>query len=100
MSDLDTTKIGLIAAEFMEILSRQDDDDDVVAGTLALGEIVILGEVRWQTVDDDGDTEEHITVLTASTTDNRIHQTGIVRWGQTLIEDTGTPMQNGEDEED
>jgi hypothetical protein len=80
MSRIDTSKIGVAAAELMEHLEKRFAEDQ----TVELGEIVISAEVRWE---EEGD--KNIEVITGSTTDNRVHQTGILDWALDLVSDRG-----------
>lgn len=94
MSDLGTGKIGQLAAEFMESLS--DDWEDTEGARI--GEVVIISEIYHE-----HDDEMEIHVATASTTEVRPHQSGIVAWGQKLIDDEGViiiaPSEEDEDDE-
>lgn len=80
---MDTSKIGHLAAAYMEKFDDEEVRDDVEPDSIRLGELIIVGEVRWR----DKDGQEQISVTTASTTDNRIHQSGILQWGQDVVFD-------------
>jgi hypothetical protein len=85
---MDTTKIGTIAAEAMEVFERDFSD----VGDARVVEAAIVFEVRY--TDEDG--EDRNEVGTACTTDSRVHQTGLFDWAYKLVSDEGTPADSGD----
>lgn len=92
---MDAAQLGKTAADFMEQLDETEETFAEDGATdIRLGEIVIIGEIFY--TDDEGNTI--CSVTTASSTENRIHQSGIVTWGHRLIDDTGTNADPEDDE--
>lgn len=95
MADLDTTKIGLAAQEFMEVLEKEYLHDDDIK-EVEIVEVAMVAEVRY--VDEDG---AHVTETpTACTEDSRVYQTGLFEWAWSVAKDFGIPAFNGPDDLD
>ncbi len=92
---MDASTVGKTAADFMQ---RLDEEGAAYAEegaiNVRLGEVLIIGEILYE--DEDGDTM--ISVTTASSTINRVHQTGIAAWGKRLVFDTGSDAEAGDEE--
>ena len=90
-SDFDTSKIGLIAAEAMEIFEREFADRDAV-----ITEAAIVFEVRY--TDEDGDTV--IETPICCTNDSRVYQTGLFDWAHALAKENAVPAEREDDHDD
>lgn len=87
---MDTGNLGLLTAKAME----QIEDDFSEHADATMGEAVLVYEIFY--TDEDGQARNEVGL--ASSTDNRVHQTGILDWGYDLAKDEGVPAGNDDDD--
>jgi hypothetical protein len=89
---MDSSKIGLIAAEAMEIFEREfgDGKDAVIM------EAAIVFEVSY--INDEGD--KVVETPTACTNDSRVYQTGLFTWGLEVVTNSGNDATEDDEDDD